>query len=197
MMKRIIIYAISLSLVIGYTLPVFSQTGKASSKDRKEQRLYEKEKKKQEKEEEKARLAEVTKTMIQLQRFVLEANQLSDKYGQRVQVSPNINFIMIDSLQGTIQLGSAFNIGYNGVGGTTVDGKVTKYVVNKTGRKNDAYTIQLIFMSAIGTYDISLMVGAEGHASATIRGNWSGQLNYHGRLVPLGTSRVFKGYPSF
>ena len=196
-MKRIMIYILSIAMIIGYSVPVFSQSGKASKEDRKEQKLYEKEKKKEENEKERALMAEITKTMVDYQRFVLEADQLSDKYGQRVQVSPNINFIMIDSLEGTIQLGSAFNVGYNGVGGTTVDGRITKYVVNKTGKRKDSYSIQLIFMSALGTYDISLMVGSEGNASATIRGNWSGQLSYHGQLVPLGKSRVYKGNPSF
>ncbi|MBW2217689.1 MAG: DUF4251 domain-containing protein, partial [Deltaproteobacteria bacterium] len=185
-MKRATIYLLTIVLMLGIAFPVFSQSGKASKEDRKEQKEYEKEKRKEETEKEKAMKAELTKMMVNYQRFVLEADQLSDKYGQRVQVSPNINFIMIDSLEGTIQLGSAFNLGYNGVGGTTVDGRITKYIVNKTGRKKDAYSIQLIFMSAIGTYDISLLVGSEGHASATIRGNWSGQLSYHGQLIPLG-----------
>ena len=196
-MKKITIYLLSFTLILGTTYSVFSQDGKASKEDRKEQKQYEKEKRKEEQEKEKALMVEVTKAMVDYQRFVLEADQLSDKYGQRVQVSPNINFIMIDSLQGTIQLGSAFNVGYNGVGGTTVDGRITKYVVNKTGKKKDSYSIQIIFMSALGTYDITLLVGAEGNATATIRGNWSGQLNYHGKLIPLGKSRVYKGNPSF
>jgi len=196
-MKRATTYLLSIILIVGISFPAFSQSGKASKEDRKEQKEYEKEKRKEEAEKEKALRAELTKMMVNYQRFVLEADQLSDKYGQRVHVSPNINFIIIDSLEGTIQLGSAFNVGYNGVGGTTVDGRITKYVVNKTGRKKDAYSIQLIFMSAIGTYDINLLVGGEGHASATIRGNWSGQLNYHGQLMPLGKSRVYKGNPSF
>jgi hypothetical protein len=64
-------------------------------------------------------------------------------------------------------------------------------------RKKDSYSIYLIFMSNAGTYDIHLMVNPEGHADATIRGNWSGQLNYYGRLVPLGVSKVYKGMSIF
>jgi len=196
-MKKAITYILFTLLILGLSMPSIAQESKASKQDRKEQRQYEKEKRKEEQALEKELKKEMTKKMVELQRFVLEADQLSDKYGQRVQVSPTINFIMIDSLQGTIQLGSAFNVGYNGVGGTTVDGRITKYLVNKTGRKKDSYSIQLIFMSAIGTYDINLLVGSGGSASATIRGNWSGQLNYHGQLIPLGMSRVYKGNPSF
>jgi hypothetical protein len=196
-MRKTVIYIMSIALFLGNAMTGYGQERKASKEDRKERRQYEKEKRNEEREINKEQMVEITKRMVELQRFVLEADQLSDKYGQRVQVSPNINFIMIDSLQGTIQLGSAFSVGYNGVGGTTVDGRITKYEVNKTGKKKDSYSIQLNFISAIGNYDISLMIGAEGHATATIRGNWSGQLNYHGQLVPLGVSKVYKGSPSY
>jgi hypothetical protein len=102
---------------------------------------------------------------------------------------------MIDSLVGTVQFGDAQAIGYNGVGGVTVDGKVTKYEYKVIGKKEDSYSISLILMSSIGTYDITLMVNSQGYADAQIRGNWSGQLNYHGKLVPLTLSRVYKGTP--
>ncbi len=102
---------------------------------------------------------------------------------------------MLDSLAGTIQLGSANTVGYNGVGGATVDGRITKYEYTVVGKKEDSYSIRLILMSSIGTYDITLMVNSQGYADASIRGNWSGQLNYHGKQVPLTLSRVYKGTP--
>jgi len=139
----------------------------------------------------------ITKKMVEIQRFVLEADNLSDKYGNRIMVSPNINFIMIDSLDGVLQFGSAFTVGYNGVGGQTLDGRITKYEYSMMGRNKDSYNIRMIFMSPIGTYDITMTVNPEGYADATIRGNWSGQLNYHGKLVPLGLSKVYKGHSLF
>jgi len=166
------------------------------------QQLSQKEIKKLQKEQKKAqraadeeRMAEVTNFMVHQQQFVLEADFLSDKYGQRVSVTPTINFVLVDSLVGTVQFGSAQEIGYNGVGGITVDGRVTKYEYSVIGKKEDSYSIRLILMSSLGTYDITLMVNSQGYADAQIRGNWSGQLNYHGKLVPLTLSRVYKGTP--
>lgn len=176
---------------------LFGQDGRASRADIKEQRAYEKQKKMDERELERERNIEITSTMIKLQRFVLEADYLSNKYGYKVTVSPTINFLMVDSLNATIQTGSAYSLGYNGVGGQTVNGRITKYEYNFVGKKKDAYNISLMFMSNVGTYNIHLMVNAEGYADATIRGNWSGQLNYHGRLVPLGVSKVYKGMSRF
>ena len=53
------------------------------------------------------------------------------------------------------------------------------------------------FMSTLGSYDITMMVNADGYADATIRGTWPGSLNYHGKLVPLELSRIYKGHPSY
>ena len=166
------------------------------------QQLSQKEIKKLQKEQKKAaraaeeeRMAEVTNFMVHQQQFVLEADFLSDKYGQRVSVTPTINFVLVDSLVGTVQFGDAQGMGYNGVGGITVDGRVTKYEYSVIGKKEDSYSIRLILMSSLGTYDITLMVNSQGYADAQIRGNWSGQLNYHGKLVPLTLSRVYKGTP--
>ncbi len=161
----------------------------------KEIKKLQKEQKKAAKEAEMERMAEVTDFMVQQQQFVLEADYLSNQYGVRVPVSPLINFVLIDSLTGTVQFGSAESIGYNGVGGATVDGQITKYEYSMIGKKKDSYSIQLIFMASIGTYNITLMVNSQGYADASIRGNWSGQLNYHGKLVPLTLSRVYKGTP--
>ncbi|KPK87626.1 MAG: hypothetical protein AMS27_01830 [Bacteroides sp. SM23_62_1] len=176
---------------------VSGQDGRASRADIREHREYEKQMRKEQRERELEQKSGITKKMVEIQRFVLEADNLSDKYGNRIMVSPNINFIMIDSLDGVLQFGSAFTVGYNGVGGQTLDGRITKYEYSMMGRNKDSYNIRMIFMSPIGTYDITMTVNPEGYADATIRGNWSGQLNYHGKLVPLGLSKVYKGHSLF
>ena len=184
----------SLLVAFVFVLGAFSQE-ETQQLSKQEIKKLQKEQKKAEKAAEEERMAEVTSFMVHQQQFVLEADYLSDKYGQRVPVTPTINFVMVDSVAGTVQFGSAEAIGYNGVGGVTVDGRVTKYEYSVIGKKEDSYSIRLILMSSIGTYDITLMVNSQGYADASIRGNWSGQLNYHGKLVPLTLSRVYKGTP--
>ena len=189
-MKTILTLLISFVLVLG----AYSQE-EVQQLSKKELKNLQKEQKKADQTAEEERMAEVTNFMVHQQQFVLEADYLSDKYGQRAPVTPTINFVLVDSLVGTVQFGSAEQIGYNGVGGLTVDGRVTKYEYQFVGKKEDSYSIRMILMASIGTYDITLMVNSQGFADATIRGNWSGQLNYHGKLVPLTLSRVYKGTP--
>lgn len=184
-------------MVAGISNVLSGQDDRASRADIREQREYERYIRRQEREKELVRMAEMTNQMVKLQRFVLEANFLSDRYGTRVPVSQNINFIMIDSLNATVQFGSAFTMGYNGVGGETFDGRITRYEYDMIGRKKDVYSIKMIFMSSVGIYDILLTVNREGYADASIRGNWAGQLNYHGKLVPLGLSKVYKGHARY
>ena len=185
---------LTLLLAFVFVLGAFSQE-ETQQLSKQEIKKLQKEQKKAEKAAEEERMAEVTSFMVHQQQFVLEADYLSDKYGQRVPVTPTINFVLVDSVTGTVQFGSAQEIGYNGVGGLTVDGRITKYEYSVIGKKEDSYSIRLILMSSIGTYDITLMVNSQGYADASIRGNWSGQLNYHGKLVPLTLSRVYKGTP--
>jgi hypothetical protein len=189
-MKTLLTILVSFAFVLG----AYAQEGTEQLSPR-EIKKMQKEQRKAQKAAEAERMAEVTKHMVHQQQFVLEADYLSDKYGQRAPVTPTINFVMVDSTVGTVQFGDAQRIGYNGVGGATIDGRITKYEYTVTGKRQDSYSIRMIFMSSIGTYDITLMINSQGVGDASIRGNWSGQLNYHGKLVPLTLSRVYKGTP--
>jgi len=189
-MKSLMSFLLAFVLVLG----AFSQE-ETQQLSKKELKRLQKEQRKTDQAAEAERMAELTRFMVEQQQFVLEADYLSDKYGQRVPVTPTINFVLIDSLVGTVQFGDAMAVGYNGVGGITVDGRVTKYEYSVIGKKKDSYSIRLILMSSIGTYDITLLINSQGYGDAQIRGNWSGQLNYHGKLVPLTLSRIYKGTP--
>ncbi len=160
----------------------------------KEQKRLAKEKRQAEKKAEEERLREITKLMLDYQRFVLEADYISNKSGQRTPVSSNLNFMIIDSTDATLQLGSPWGVGINGVGGVTVEGNVTKYeVIARESKRGISYTVTMFIMTSLGTYDITMWVSQSGRADATVRGNVSGQLTYSGQMVPLSLSRVYKG----
>lgn len=142
-------------------------------------------------------MAEITGLMIKDQQFVLEADFLSDRTGSRIPVIPMLNFIMIDTTAGVVQFGSAMSAGYNGVGGATAEGRINNYKFTMIGKNKTSYSVTMNFMSILGTYDITMLVNSRGYADASIRGNWSGVLNYHGKLVPLEASRVYKGHATY
>jgi len=130
--------------------------------------------------------------LVNSRRFVLEADYIYNQYGDRIPVSPTINFIMLDSAQIVMQYGSGTGVGANGVGGATAAGRVTRWEMNANDRKQ-TIDIRISAHTPIGSYDIYLYTGGSGRATARVTGLRPGQLNYDGRLVPLQVSKVYKG----
>ncbi len=183
-MKRVI----SIVVVAVLALPSFSQ--ELSKKERKQ---MEKELKKEQQAEEAARMAEMVDMMVTHQRFVLEADRLTDKRGNTVNVISTINFVAADSIHGVVQIGSNSYVGSNGVGGVTVEGPITDYNYKKN-KKNGTYSINYTLGTRVGTYDIQMSVFRNGRADATVTSMvWSGKIRYSGYLFPPGMSKVYKG----
>jgi len=185
-----------LSILLTFALAI-SAYGQDEQLSKKELKKFQKEQKRAEQQAQMELAMMITEQMITTQKFVLEADYLSDKTGNRVPVQAMINFVLCDSTEGTIQLGSAEGAGYNGVGGATIDGRIDRYKFAKIGKKQDSFSVSFGFNSSMGLYDITLMVNAPGDADITIRGNFGGNLNYHGKLVPLSQSRIYKGTSTF
>lgn len=187
MKKCVFLLGLSLAVLTAFAQEENSVDGQTTKKLTKQQKN---EQKKIEAEE----TAKMVDWMVTNRKFVLEANTISNQYGERYQVSSRINFIAIDSNKITIQLASMSGIGgYNGMGGITTDGTISLFKISKLGKKSNGYTIQILCMTAIGSYDIFFSVSPNSNADATIGGNWGGKLNYHGYLIPLGKSKIFKG----
>ena len=168
-----------------YSEPVMSK---------KEQRKLAREKKKAEQLAEQAEYQKLLSELIEQRRFVLEADYVSWRAQSRHPVNSTLNFIIVDSADAVIQLGSPWGIGYNGVCGVTIDGSVTKYDVSvKEGKRGTSYSIMLYITTAVGPYDIQLWISGSGNADATVRGNFSGSLTYSGRIKSPAQSRVYKG----
>lgn len=157
--------------------------------------------KKQAKKEAQAQLekerAAILTLAIDSSAFVLEADRLQSRKGRTINVSSNLNFIAVEGDQAFIQIGSNYVMGYNGVGGISVDGRVTKLEINKN-EKRGGYSIRLMCMSSVGTFDISINSNADGQiATATVASMGRGKLTYQGKLVPVWKSTVYKGTTLF
>lgn len=162
--------------------------------DKKEIRKLEKERRRDEKINAEARLGKIVAFLLDNQRFILEAQSVGDKSGRREPVSSNLNFVAVDSNEVLLQLGNHYGIGINGVGGFTVEGQVSNYLVRKhESKRGTSYFVILYVLSSYGPFDISMNVSSLGNADATVRGNGSGQLRFYGNLVPLENSTVYKG----
>jgi len=178
------------------TAIAMSAVAQEAELSKREMRKLNKEFRKEQKEEEALVKAAMVEMMVKHRMFVLEADRLKDKYGTTINVPSTINFIASDSINGVIQVGSNTYIGMNGVGGVTVEGKISNYKYSKN-KKNLTYYISFNLISPAGTYDVRLTAFSDGRADATVTSNWPGQLNYLGYLVPPSTSRVYKGTPRY
>jgi len=147
------------------------------------------------KEVEKADLAwnfYVLDSLFNTKSFVLEADYLQDKYGFRVPVPQNLNFIKVNDARGIIQTGNSFSMGSNGVGGVTAEGSLRYWKINKNDKRM-SYTVRFNLATNIGFFDVFLSVNAANNAQATISGLGPGKLTWVGHIVTVDNSRVFKG----
>lgn len=136
--------------------------------------------------------AAMVKDLIENQHFVLEANFLADKTGRRISVTPTLNFIMIEKDKATFQFGEGSQVGYNGVGGVTMDGNVQNYEYKQD--KKGIYHVSFQISTSLGTIFVSMTImPPTSRADATVQGTGGKKLYYSGEIVPPEKSRVYKG----
>lgn len=134
-------------------------------------------------------------SLLNVKKFVLEANYLRNRYGDRIPVTSAINFIRVDKTKGTLQTGSDYSLGYNGVGGVTAEGNVGKWKVDSDAKRM-VHTLRFSLLTNLGNYDVVMIVRADAHATATITGLGPGSLTWEGYLVTLSNARIYKGHNS-
>lgn len=137
----------------------------------------------------------VLDSLLNSKSFVLEADFLQDKYGGRIPVVSNLNFIRVDKSTGVLQTGSNISLGYNGVGGLTAEGGINSWEIKKDPKRL-SFIVHFSLLTNIGYYDIFMNVGSDYNASATITGLVPGKLTWEGHLKAIDNSRVFKGQNS-
>lgn len=132
------------------------------------------------------------KDMIENRDFVLEADYLQDRHGNRAFVSNTINFVAVDSTTAIIQVGSNYRIGPNGVGGVTAKGKITSWKLSEN-EKDETFTLFTTVLTPIGIYDLQFFIGSSGNSTVRLTGLTLGELTFEGDVVPYSQSSVYEG----
>ena len=131
---------------------------------------------------------------INAKKFTLEADQVVFKYGQTAYVTSNTNFVSVDGEDAVVQV--AFNIpaaGPNGLGGATVNGKVSSYEMRTDKRGTLYLSMNVMGVGISARLDISMPKGTN-NATVTITPNFnSNRLTLNGVILPAFKSSVFKG----
>ena len=131
-------------------------------------------------------------SLLNAKSFVLEADFLQNQYGDRIIVTPTLNFIKLNTGNGILQTGSNWSMGSNNVGGVTAEGSIGKYEIFKDPKRMN-FTLHFSLLTNIGHYDVLMTVMADASARATITGLGRGKLTWEGHLETIENSRVFKG----
>lgn len=132
--------------------------------------------------------------LIDAHRFILTAHQLRDNNGKNYFVSESLNFIQVDSSIATIQIGDARGMGSNGLGGFTINGTVTHYVVNHTP-DNTPQNVQFVVSSPQGNFNIHINISGNANNTALVSSTlYKGYLTFTGEITPLRRGQVFKGF---
>lgn len=99
--------------------------------------------------------------------LILEAEQAFDQKGNMVTVESSVNFVKIEKGRAVFQLAFPFLMGPNGVGGITLDGKLSNYEV-ETDKKGRIYLTASSFGSSLNA-DIRISLAPESNrAEATV-----------------------------
>lgn len=182
---KILVFFISF-ILITINSTVAQEKKKLSRKEKKEL-------KKQQQIEQKKNILD----LLQSKAWVIEAHTVFDRYNQSYQLNPTINFVGIKGEEGALQLGFNGLIGWNGVGGVTIDGKVTKYEV-KEGKNNKNPTVNLRFQGrGMGSATIVVTVNSSGQATARVNGDFGERITFSGMIKSLEESSVYKGQSLF
>ncbi len=156
--------------------------------------------KKEKKELKKQRQIKQKKAIVDLLKskaWVIEAHTVYDRYNQSYQLNPTINFVGIKGEEGALQLGFDGLIGWNGVGGVTIDGKVTDYEINE-GKNNNSPSVNLRFRGrVVGSATISITINVSGQATARVNGDFGDRITFSGMIKSLEESSVYKGQSLF
>jgi len=129
--------------------------------------------------------------------FVLEADRVYSKKGRSFQMNSTINFVKLEKGTGVVQLAFSQIVGWNGMGGITLDGDVRNYKINK-GDGTKMPSMQFDMNGTLGWATVRIDVNSNGNARATVDAEMSGdRISFSGTLLPSNESRTFQGTTLF
>lgn len=126
--------------------------------------------------------------------FVLQADNVSFKSGATVYVDDATNFISVKGDRAVVQISpSDFSPGPNGLGGVTVDGRVSDYNVSTDRKGRLTLSMNVMGIGINAQVEIYMSPGSN-NAQATVYPNFNSNTVWiSGSLVPYENSTVIEG----
>lgn len=174
-----------LTIIIAGLLSINCTTAQETltRKEKKEKEKIEREKQKQE-----------MLALVKSRYFVLEATRVQDKDGHVLTLTPTINFVSVEGEITTLQFALDGMIGWNGLGGVTLEGTITGFTVNE-GKPGKYFTITMR-VSGAGMYSHQFItVYPDGRGELEVMGDGGARFVFSGRIRPLSESSIYKTRP--
>lgn len=193
-MKRIFTLLIAALLTTGFCSNLMAQDKELTKAEKKELKKQEKERKKKIEETGDAIAFEMAAKSLKGSNFVIEADQLQSDKGGITHVNPNTNFITIVGEDATVQIAPSNHIaGPNGVGGITLDGKVSNVKISTDKKGSITYACSILGAGISASVHITLHKGSS-TAYATVFPNFSSNdVTLIGKVKSPKSSLIFKG----
>lgn len=189
------IHVILLTLVLAFSAAIPAATAQDTVLTKKEQKKLEKEKKKKERAGQDAIEKEKLANLLSHNFFVFRASRIYNNSGLSFSVSPNINFLSVIDTLVTFQFGFDQVIGWNGVGGITLEGFTEDYVFNENKDSNRPMTVESRVKPATsaGSSYFSISVMDNGQAEMNLTLSRGGTIRMSGEIVNPRDAGIYKG----
>lgn len=131
---------------------------------------------------------------VRNQDFVLEATQVTFRSGMTTFVNSSTNFIAVKGNMAVVQISpSDFASGPNGVGGVTVNGRITSQQTMTDKKGHVTYSFNVMGVGINAQVEVYMTPGTN-NASATIYPNFNSNTVWlEGSIVPYENSNVIQG----
>ncbi len=130
-------------------------------------------------------------------KWTLETDIVYGEHGKFFNVNPIYNFVSVQNEGGIIQLSFNNVVGWNGMGGVTVEGRISDYEVLQPKKEGGGVTLKAVITSQASSADMTLRVLNNDRAEVSIKGVWGLRLTFSGRLMHASESGVYKGTPIY
>ena len=129
--------------------------------------------------------------------FVLEADQAFDRRGRSIMVDQSLNFVKIAKDEGVVQLSFSQLAGPNGVGGVTIEGRVSRYIVETDKKGNTSIKVNTFGSSMNAEIFITLYAGSNQAEAQVSSATLPYKVRFIGELKHAYDSDVFQGNSRF
>lgn len=131
---------------------------------------------------------------IEARDFVMEATMLAFKDGSKKNVFSDVNFFSVKEDKAIVQTSVTTSGGVNGMGGVTLEGRITRFDKSIDKKGNCVVTVEFSSTAGSAIVEMKLMRDSN-NANAVVTPKLRiDRLTMYGKLLPSAYSRAFKGF---